>query len=352
MVDLLRLNPYHIDTLLQVAEILKHQGDHTAAGDMIERALFAFDKSCHSLFNLTTGKVRLPFEYAENRSFYLTVFRHIANLARRGTWRTAFEFVKILLSLDPKLDSYEALTMIDVFAVKAKQYQYVIDLSRCDFFSERIAFLPNLHFSVAVAYCMADAEDSKAGVALQKAFEKFPWLANELSLQFRNQGWNNIIPPGNMQRVLAAMYMERAKDLWLDGKVDALLDDARSASSPSPVSDDRGVDLNLARHIILTDTPALLSLLPKKYTSRGSMASDPLPPNFDQPVTVENTIAGAHQVLRSFFSSLLPWHPGDRSQERLDRMMHTLEGQALDELDLDGEDAELMRAAEELLRPR
>src|SRR5688572_29773180 len=113
LVALLRESPFHIDSLLQLSEVSKHNGDNSLAGEFIgkdriqqdendvlatcgqncferlpflvhddfsmdiEQALFAFEKSFHSLFNIASGSVRLSFMEVENRSFFLAIHRHI-----------------------------------------------------------------------------------------------------------------------------------------------------------------------------------------------------------------------------------------------------------------------------------
>ncbi|KAF7510706.1 hypothetical protein GJ744_006072 [Endocarpon pusillum] len=63
MIHLLVYNPYHIATLLQVAEIAKHQGDHSATGDQLERALFNFGRSAHSTVGVSVleGQAKVKF---------------------------------------------------------------------------------------------------------------------------------------------------------------------------------------------------------------------------------------------------------------------------------------------------
>lgn len=335
LIDLLRFNPYHIDTLLQVSEILKHQGDHTASGELIERALYAFDCSSHSLFNISSGNVRLPFRYSENRPFYLALFKHISNLARRGTWKTAFQFVKLLLSLDPEADPYGALLMIDAFALKAKQSQYLLDLCQCAFFEHEAYFLPNLQFSVALAMHITIRSD-EAKEQMSRAFSHFPWLANEVSLAINGRVcYDNIVQPTERQNILAALYMERSKQFWIETDAEQSLADICSRRpSVTTIEDQSNVDLSLARHIVLTESPSLIALLPKDFTSRSNFSNDPLPPpdsvvsyqdSFETRAPTMATSNDPQSLIRSFFSSLLPWRQNDNSQERLDRMLAAAE---------------------------
>jgi Transcriptional repressor TCF25 len=88
--------------------MLKHQGSLSEAADLIgitnynvvniERALFSLDCGFHPLFNVNLGTTRLPFEYFENRCFYLALWHHMESLGRRGCWRTCLEFNKLLFA--------------------------------------------------------------------------------------------------------------------------------------------------------------------------------------------------------------------------------------------------------------
>ena len=133
----IRDSPYHISTLLQVSEIAKQERDHTTAGDLLERALFSFGRAVHSSFasNLAQGKVRLDFRRPENREFWLAVNRYVVNLSMRATWRTVFEWAKLLLSLDPAGDPYRICLVIDQYALRARQPQQFLDLCAVEPFS-------------------------------------------------------------------------------------------------------------------------------------------------------------------------------------------------------------------------
>ena len=70
---LLQLYPFHIDSLLQLSNIVKQGGDIAMAAELIERALFAFESCFHPLFRITTGNCQLSYNYIENR-YILPIF--------------------------------------------------------------------------------------------------------------------------------------------------------------------------------------------------------------------------------------------------------------------------------------
>ena len=117
LMALLQVYPWHVDTLLQMSEVYRLQSgkltlatnrspkadttDIGAASDYAERALYALDRCLISSFNVSSGACRLDFNRVENRPMFMALHRIIAYLGRRGCWVTAFNFAKLLFSLDP-----------------------------------------------------------------------------------------------------------------------------------------------------------------------------------------------------------------------------------------------------------
>lgn len=62
---LVQHHPYHIDSLLQLSHISRASGNTTQAAELIERALYAFEKSFHPSFNISTSQRRLDFRRLE-----------------------------------------------------------------------------------------------------------------------------------------------------------------------------------------------------------------------------------------------------------------------------------------------
>lgn len=76
--------PYHADTLLQMSEVYFHREEHSTAADMIDRALFGYERAfLGTSFNFTTGVNRLDFDRVENRPFFLAVHRQIGCVLSR-----------------------------------------------------------------------------------------------------------------------------------------------------------------------------------------------------------------------------------------------------------------------------
>ncbi|EST06850.1 Transcription factor 25 [Kalmanozyma brasiliensis GHG001] len=134
LMALLRVYPYHVDTLLQLSEYSRHQGDLGQAADFNDRALFVMERCASPFFtsclsSSTSGPPVVSFAKVENRAFYMAIHRNIGFLGRRGTWRTALEWAKLLLGCgEDGEDHHAALLWIDFLAVKAKQGRWLVEL--------------------------------------------------------------------------------------------------------------------------------------------------------------------------------------------------------------------------------
>lgn len=174
--------PTHVESLLQLSDMIRISEDYKAASELVERALFIFERGFHPRFNMTQANCRLSYKRPENRTFFITLFKHINYLNRRGLRKTPLEYTKLLLSLDPINDPLFATLQIDFFAIRSEEYDYLIE-----FISKwpHLAKLPNINFSLALAYFMkscnkklsksVNEENLKlADEQLQKALIRYP----------------------------------------------------------------------------------------------------------------------------------------------------------------------------------
>ncbi|KAL8827922.1 MAG: hypothetical protein Q9170_006821 [Blastenia crenularia] len=284
LIHLLQFNPYHISTLLQVSEIAKQQGDHSVSGDLLERALFSFGRSVHSSFvtALSEGKARLDFRRPENREFWLAAWRYVDNLGQRGTWRTSYEWAKLILSLDPEGDPYCVAINLDQLALRGGQAEHFLMLCKCpplDQFLSR----PNLHISTALArYRLKDVQGSR--LQLREAIATYPYilarLFQELNLEHAPKSIWGQKPRTNREKFECEVYVYNAKDLWNTPEaISVLVEVAESVERglEAPIQD-QDITLDEARHILLSGTPALIDLLPRSFTTLQTTSSDPLCP--------------------------------------------------------------------------
>lgn len=332
LVVLLQHNPYHISTLLQVSEIAKHEGDHATSGDLLERALFSLGRAVHSTFakNLADGKARLDFSRPENREFWLASWKYMQNLSMRATWRTVYEWAKLLLSLSPKEDPYAIWLVLDQYAIRSQQSLDYLNISRNPTFKAVHSSLPNIQLSQGLAEYRA-GNRSKGQQALFTAIGRFPWvvarLMQELSIDPPPAIWGKS-PRTDREKLHSELYATRAKDLWNTPETCDFLLEIASALPPEvqPAEPDTSeITLNEARQILLSDTPALTALIPREYTAQLTSTSDPLPPanNIASYQTTSQPQAGHApraaaassaaenfrelQGLYGFFANLFPW---------------------------------------------
>ncbi|KAK7903208.1 hypothetical protein LTR67_001225 [Exophiala xenobiotica] len=290
MIGVLSMYPYHIATLLQVSEIAKHQGDHAVSGDLIERALFSFGKSVHSSFpaSLRTGTARTSFDKPANRELYLAIWRYIKNLEMRGTWRTAFEWAKLLLQLNPITDPYGVTLMIDQFALRGRQHAQLIEICSDDAYGPAWDFLANIQISLSLAYLRAGKpRDARRQLAV--AMHKYPYilsaLASALDISPLPKALWAKLPSTDAEKLHTELYVTRAKDLWntpetisLLAEVAETLSHYSAAIAAAPPAPRLEVSLEEARHIMLLEIPSLIALLPRSFTSRPTSSYDVLPP--------------------------------------------------------------------------
>ena len=271
---------------MQVSEIAKQQGDHSVSGDLLERALFTFGRSVHSTFTsaLSEGKARLDFRRPENREFWLAAWRYINNLGQRGTWRTAYEWAKLILSLDPEGDPFCVVKNLDQLALRGGQSEHYLRLSQHPFFSDDLwKPLPNVHISASLAqYRLKQPQACRS--TLTKAVTTYPWIFarffQELNISHLPKSIWGSRPRTDRERFDTELYVHNAKDLWSTPEAIAFLVEVVESTtkfSPPP-SSNTPVTLDEARHVLLCGIPALINLIPRTFTSMPVTASDPLPP--------------------------------------------------------------------------
>ena len=93
----------------------------------------------------------------------------------RACYRTALEFCKFLLSLDPDGDPLAIILAIDFYALRAKEYIWLIDFVKEWNLIKNLTLLPNFAFSLAVAHFhISNGNTQQADGILQDALLKFP----------------------------------------------------------------------------------------------------------------------------------------------------------------------------------
>ena len=256
----------------------------------MERALFTFGRASQSLFatKLSQGKARLEFARPENREFWLAGYQYIKSLIMKGTYRTALEWAKLLLALDPENDPYCMLLMIHHLALRAYESQYVLDIYENRMLGGWNTFIAHMSPSLALA-AMQLREAVRARSLLKQSIQCLPWLFcrlfQELNLDNPPPSIWGAEPRTDAENLLSEIYIRQTKDLWNTPEATALLMEVAHASDKLdyrdlPKLDNKNITLNVARFVYLDNTPALMAFVPSQLLHRSNNSdSDPLPPD-------------------------------------------------------------------------
>ncbi|XP_033626213.1 transcription factor 25-like [Asterias rubens] len=336
---LLQMHPYHIDTLLQLSEVCKMSEDRQMAAELVERALYNIECSFHTLFSLTQGNCRLDYRRAENRAVFLALFRHLEFVGQRGANRTALELCKLLLSLDPDSDPLGVLLMIDHYALRSDQHEFLIRL-----FSEweahkNLSQLPNFAFSVALARYHSNQDDNttKADAAVQTALLMYPsalmLLLEKCGVQpdaaVKKHPFFSVSSHCNQPKALTqliSLYVARNHAMWkvpevmkwLETNVSAVL---QRVDNKEPLIKEyqakrqmryQGTPRNVYRHILLSDIKDATLSLPPELANTPVLSYDPLPPkdsivSYHRPPRQQGSgIPTDRGLFSEFFRSMMP----------------------------------------------
>jgi hypothetical protein len=290
---------YHISLLTQVSKIARNQGDHALASDLLERALFTFGRATTTLFGkkLAEGKVRLDFRCPENRELWLAAYQYIKSLVMKGTYRTAFEWAKFILSLDPAGDPYCMSLMIHQLALRANEFDWLLDIGdHRDSSDEEKRLSPmtgldayRYHFAPSLAFAALQLRDGKRSRRLlTEGMQQLPWLFarlfQDLNLDVPPSIWG-ITPRTRAEELFTTLYIKHTKDLWdTPGATALLMEIAHTISkvdaSAIPKIKDDALNLDVVRFVYLDNTPELMAMVPSSLLHRSNNSdSDPIPPD-------------------------------------------------------------------------
>ncbi|KAK4055535.1 hypothetical protein OIV83_000081 [Microbotryomycetes sp. JL201] len=301
--NVLQTQPYHVDTLMQLSEMMAHQGDLGASSTNLNRALYAMSAPLPATF--PSGNFRLPYSRIENRAFFLAVARKVALLTKRGTWRTACEWAKIGLGVGGGQDPVGMLTFVDFLAPKARQNEWF--MSMLDALPKaypqqeemRLEIYPGLAF--AKALCLRNVEEDnhenteKSTEALRSAILRFPMVVTLLLTAL-----GGTIPPqlvSHRRAQVNALYSARSSPLWKPPALQTWLE--KTATSAAKSLDDTSLEdvrigqrlfdegafpagtapAGIIRAAYIADMPSVRPYLPPTLMSQTSYSFDPVPPS-------------------------------------------------------------------------
>lgn len=326
LMQLLQQNPYHAETLLQVAMVVLRQGNSKATSNaLVEKCLFVFDRSFGKRFHemlseAKTGLIRLPYESYMNRQFYLCLFRMITGLAERSTFFTALTYCKFLLSLSPAEDPLGVRYFIDHYAILSDEYQYLVDFVNSPLGQTYGTwYTPGLAFSEVLALLYLE-KPQEAKSALAKAYSAHPYCAGKL-FETVALGSPQSSPKKDVFAELAAeTYLVRAPALWKEQKHREFLHDelqillAQGGSSGqswfgklfASEKPQLEIPVNLIRFAILSGENKVLAKVPESVFEQDNVLEyDVLPPTDSASgYDVYSGIQGQARVTDSLFDYL------------------------------------------------
>ncbi len=257
------------------------------SAELCERALFTFGRVTTSAFrqNVEQGKARLDFRRPENRQFWLAGYHYLRSLLRKGTFRTALEWAKLLYALDPK-DPYAMRHYIHFLAIRAYESKWVLDfLENMQNGDEQHPDFKYIQQSRVLARLQTgDVETAKK--ELEEGIQTVPWLYcalfQELGLDAPPSIWG-INAESDARSFWVKLYTYLAKDLWNNTQAISLLQQVTKGMGKVDVSslpaDDAPPDLGAARLAYLEGQTGLIGLAPRELLDRQpNYEFDPMPP--------------------------------------------------------------------------
>ena len=306
------------------------------ASELCERALFTFGRVTTSAFrqDLEHGRARLDFRRPENRQFWLAGYHYLKSLIRKGTYRTALEWTKLLFALDHK-DPYAMRHYLHVMALRAYQSQWLLEYfdhldnqpTAADTMHPDLIYLRQ---SLVLAKLLAGDINGASKLLIQGVIS-VPWLYcalfQELNLDAPPAIWG-VSPESDAETFWVKLYIYQAKDLWNNAAATGLLVDVVKSIAKEDVQDRLAkgrpsipVDLGAARLVYLEGQTGLLAVAPREFLERQpNYEFDPLPPAED-----ENIFTGE--------GAQLPWREREQAgqgqaNELMARMQNLLARQA------------------------
>lgn len=152
-------HPYHVDSLMTLADYFRFSGEHQMAADSIAKCLYALECAWHPMFSPLQGDCRLEYTHETNKPLFSSLFSHMKNLDRRGCHRSALEVCKLLLSLDPA-DPMGAMFCIDYFSLRAEEYAWLEQFSDEYQSDNSLWNFPNFAYSLAICRFYLERDSS------------------------------------------------------------------------------------------------------------------------------------------------------------------------------------------------
>ncbi|KGN56358.2 transcription factor 25 [Cucumis sativus] len=366
--SILLYHPYHLDSLITMAEYFKFAGDHEMSSDAVAKSLYALECAWHPMFTVFQGNCQLKIRHETNKPMFTSLFTHVKNLDRRGCHRSALEVCKLLLSLDSD-DPMGALFFIDYLSLRAEEYTWLERFCESYKNDTSLWLFPNFSFSLSICRFFlegkepskvdnVDATRANSTDLLKQALLLHPFVLKRLveKVPLKEQFWVQILEHSFFLPAqtgipsldhLINLYVERNYIIWripylqkflretAQLVIEALKTDQNDAKDWTCVRKEAfSSEKNEYAHLLVSDFSDSLSSAPPEALQ--DFVVDPRmrdvqniiqhanPPDHRQPThEIENRSA-----LAVLFESMLPWvNYGDERDVGVD------EGNQFDEHD-------------------
>ncbi|KAG8832450.1 hypothetical protein FRC17_001323 [Serendipita sp. 399] len=221
---------------------------------------------------------------------------------RRGTMRTAFEFARLLWALDPWTDPHLALAHLDFLSVKAEQYEWFLETESAweeiapgRSFAKSLKSLPGWLWSKALVLRGLGSKrgggEAKATEALRQAIVDFPEVLVTLNslvgvnvppsskLPQSISRWNASYSSSSAISLLCQIYAHRSVSLWkipenlswLNATLQSVATQIKPTTDPDKHSlgDSTSFVDAVIRHAIVSDLKALSPFIGSILASIG-----------------------------------------------------------------------------------
>ncbi|GJN85075.1 hypothetical protein PLIIFM63780_008639 [Purpureocillium lilacinum] len=265
----------------------KQDQNMALAGELCERALFTFGRVTTSTFrqDVEHGRARLDFRRPENRQFWLAGYHFLKSLIRKGTYRTALEWAKLLHAIDPQGDPYAMKHFIHFLAIRAYESRWLIDFLESQSGNDADGGAEYLRQTLVLAKLQAGDVDG-ARQDLAQGIQRLPWLYcalfQDLNLDAPPSIWGTSAD-SNARSFWTKLYIYQTKDLWNNTQATSLLQDVAKSLNKVDTSnlpqDDAPPGLGPTRLAYLEGQTSLLAVAPRALLeSQPNYEFDPLPP--------------------------------------------------------------------------
>lgn len=279
-------HPYQVDALLVISDYVRMSSSSEAA-ELIEWSIYLMERcmgtGLGTSFNPFSEKDRgslLPYDYAENRKMHLALFRHVQYQLKRGCYKTATEFCKLMICLDVN-DPLMVMPLMAVSALQAGHYEWIMEMREA--MGEWKWDQVDWQLASILAYFKMDRFD-EASALLVDFCQSYP---GAVSLLIEASGIIKTIPDTMPccphVNALVKIFINRTSALWKDRQVttwlqSALPDLQSTQNQEETVWSESLEHAKIYRHTLLSDVPNLNIALPPGMSSMELNVYDPIPP--------------------------------------------------------------------------